>query len=84
MCFDLQISSGTHRYQFRLGSNLWAEGGILASSSLAIPHPLYNSSTLDYDIALMKLATPQSEVADAIGYVQLPPEGWTPLPGEFF
>ncbi|ENN70320.1 hypothetical protein YQE_12831, partial [Dendroctonus ponderosae] len=75
------ISAGTHRYQFRLGSELWAQGGVLVSSSVAIRHPLYNSSTLDYDIGLMKLAQLQSEVADAIGYAQLPPEGWAPLPG---
>ncbi|KAH1017630.1 trypsin-1-like isoform X1 [Dendroctonus ponderosae] len=75
------LSGGVHRYSFRLGSALWAEGGTLVLATQVIPHPLYNSSTIDYDVGLIKLANHQEEVNNTIQYATLPPEDWTPTNG---
>lgn len=73
-------SAGPHRYTFRLGSSLWAQGGTLVSAVEVIRHPLYNSATIDYDVAVVKIA-PAQDITEVINYIPLPPDGWYPDPG---
>lgn len=79
---SLVNSVGPHRYTFRLGSSLWAEGGTLVSATQVIRHPLYNSATIDYDVAVVKIA-PAQDITEVINYATLPPDGWYPAPGIF-
>ncbi|XP_048522748.1 trypsin-1-like [Dendroctonus ponderosae] len=75
------VSAGPHRYSFRLGSHLWASGGTVLMATHLLRHAQYNATTIDYDIALVRLSMAQSAVEDIIGYAQLPPEGWHPTAG---
>ncbi|KAL1495039.1 hypothetical protein ABEB36_010524 [Hypothenemus hampei] len=75
------VSGAYLRYTIRAGTHLWAESEILLSPSLIIRHPQYNSTTLDYDIALVRLSSPQPEIEGRVRYARLPPEGWSPEPG---
>jgi hypothetical protein len=49
------------------------EGGeIYRSVQAVIPHPNYNSNTMDFDFALLKLASPVALSAN-VSYICLPP-----------
>jgi hypothetical protein len=49
------------------------EGGeIYRSVQAVIPHPNYNSNTMDFDFALLKLSSPVALSAN-VSYICLPP-----------
>ncbi|NXA88261.1 TMPS5 protease, partial [Melanocharis versteri] len=85
------ILTAAHCVHRQLPAPAWLVfAGIVTHSSLEpeagvpvreiIPHPLYNDSSLDYDIALMRLQVPLN-FSGAIGAVCLPPSPQDLLPG---
>lgn len=64
--------------QIRAGSSIRNSGGIVVSISQIYQNPRYSSSTTDYDISVLRLASSLS-LSDAIGVIALP-ELNLPLP----
>lgn len=58
----------------RLGSSYYASGGTVYSLESLSPHPYYDSTTHDYDIAVLKLSASIS-VSGSVGTISLPPSG---------
>ncbi|XP_022904846.1 trypsin delta-like [Onthophagus taurus] len=65
----------------RSGSSLHASGGTIHSISSIIYHSSYNSATVDYDIAVIKVSTAFNIGASGVNTVALPSDGSTPSAG---
>ncbi|MGH3647035.1 MAG: S1 family peptidase [Micromonosporaceae bacterium] len=61
------VSPGSSGWQVRIGSTSWSSGGTLATVSQATRHPSYGSSSVGYDIALLKLSSPVSQAPVPLG-----------------
>uniref|UniRef100_A0A336M3B4 CSON009631 protein n=1 Tax=Culicoides sonorensis TaxID=179676 RepID=A0A336M3B4_CULSO len=64
----------TSGYSIRAGSTSQYEGGVVVNVVRVIVHPKYNKKTLDYDVAIMKLAEPLT-FSDKIQPVELAAPG---------
>jgi len=64
----------------RVGSNQYASGGQLLTVSRLIPHPKYDNSSYDNDIAIIELATPIT-FGPNVSPVTLPASGTDPADG---
>ncbi|MGH3714974.1 MAG: S1 family peptidase [Micromonosporaceae bacterium] len=60
------VSSSTG-WQVRIGTTTWNSGGTLATVSQSTRHPNYSSSSVGYDIALLKLSSPVSQTPIPLG-----------------
>lgn len=65
----------------RAGSSTRNSGGIVVQVAQLHQHPFYNSATIDYDVTVLRLATPLT-FGSTIGPATLPPVNHQLISGE--
>ncbi|MCJ1323548.1 hypothetical protein MMC10_000209 [Thelotrema lepadinum] len=75
------VVASASQFRFRVGTLTYNSGGTLVSVASKAVHPKYNANTVDYDVAVMTLATPLT-FSSTIAAAKLVASGTEPTAGE--
>lgn len=79
--FSNSETNANKRYSVRVGSSTHEKGGKVYKVKETILHPEYDTYTVDFDVALIRLAEPISFTACTVRPIQIVDEGVKTLDG---